>query len=363
MARRRRVFRKNEALAELLQRSADYRNDKTSAIAAMDEFAAMVQDEFNKNFGFAVASDTEEALDVNPAYEIQEAIFDGDIFSDIFQITMLGYDEQPMFPMGIVTPGTEGEYVAYTMPNNGRIPNRYVEGDEVTINTYRIANAIDWSIKYARQARVDVISQALKVLRDGFIMKMNDDAWHTLLAAGLDRGLMVYDSSASAGSFTKKLLQLMKIAMKRNGGGNMASSDAFTLTDLYISPEAMADITNWGGSDLSEISRTEMERDAKGTIQRLYQVNIHGLTELGEGQKYNNYYLNTLGGSLAASDVELVVGLDKSKEGKFIMPVRGDGINIMADESMIRSNYQGYFGDAELGFGVLDTRAVILGSL
>lgn len=359
----RKIYRKNEALAKLLKRSSDYRKNKVDAIAAMDEIALCAEASMNEKFGFVSAdADDATALDVNPSFEIQEAVFDGDIFSDIFQITMLGWDEQPMFPMGIVTPGTEGEYVAYTMPNNGRIPNRYVEGDEVTINTYRIANSMDWSIKYARQGRVDVVGQALQTLRDGFVMKMNDDGWHTLLAAGLDRGLMVYDSSAAAGSFTKKLLQLLKIAMIRNGGGNSASSNTFKLTDLYISPEAMADISNWSSADLSEVSRTEMERDAEGTVTRLFQVNLHTLTELGEGQKYNNYYINTLGGSLAGGDVELVVGLDLSKSGKFIMPVRGQGLEIMTDESMIRSNYQGFFGQLETGFGVLDTRSILLGS-
>lgn len=41
--------------------------------------------------------------------------------------------------------------------------------------------------------------------------KINDDAWHTLLAAGLDRNVVVYDSAATAGQFTKRLVSLMKV--------------------------------------------------------------------------------------------------------------------------------------------------------
>lgn len=357
----RRIYRKNEALADLLRKCAD-KSNKAEMYAALEQLAGTVSDEMNRKFGFIAEKNEAEALDVNPAFEIQEAVLDGDIFSDIFTMTMLGWDEQPMFPMGIVAPGTEGEYVAYTMPSHGKVPHRFVEGDEVTINTYRVANSIDWLIKYFRQARVDVVGQGLQVLRNGFTQKFNDDAWHTIMAAGLDRGLMVYDSAATQGVFTKKLLQLLKVAMMRNGGGNTASTNTFSLTDLYISPEAMEDIRSWTNDDLSEDSRRDMELNAEGTVQRLFGVNLHTLTELGESQKYNNYYTNTLGGSLASSDVELVIGLDKSKSNDFVMPVRGNGIEVMADESMIRSGYTGFWAESEIGFGILDTRAVLLGS-
>ena len=41
-----------------------------------------------------------------------------------------------------------------------------------------------------------------------------------LLAAGVDRNIVVFDSDADAGQFTKRLVSLMKTVMRRNGGGN-----------------------------------------------------------------------------------------------------------------------------------------------
>ena len=60
-------------------------------------------------------------------------------------------------------------------------------------------------------------------LEAGFVKKMNDDGWHTLLAAGVDRNVLVFDADASNGQFTKRLISLMKTVMRRNAGGNSGS--------------------------------------------------------------------------------------------------------------------------------------------
>jgi len=66
------------------------------------------------------------------------------------------------------------------------------------------------------------------------------------LAAGVDRNILVYDADAAAGQFTKRLISLLKVVMRRNAGGNSASIKRGTLTDLYLSPEGLEDIRNWG---------------------------------------------------------------------------------------------------------------------
>lgn len=349
----RKVIHRDEALVALLKQSAS--QNRAEKLEAMDKLAKMAADEMNVRLGFA--------LDVNPDQEIQKPVMPGDIYSDIFETIMLAPDEHPMFPMGIVAPGTEDDYAAYTMPSHGYIPQRKVEGDEVTIQTYDVANAIDWNIKYARAGRVDVVGQALAAMQNGFVQKFNDDAWHTIIAAGYGRGLITYDSSATAGVFSKKLIQLMKIAMKRNGGGNSSSINTFNLTDLYVSPEGMQDILSWTDSDVSELTRRDLELNAEGTISRIFGVNIHELTELGEGQKYTKYYTDTLSGSFGeGTDVELVVGIDRTKDNVFKMPMRTAGVEIYPDETRLRSREQGYFSIAEVGFGVLDSRSILLGS-
>ena len=64
----------------------------------------------------------------------------------------------------------------------------------------------------------------MQVLEASFVKKINDNGWHTMLTAGADRNILVFDGDASAGQFTKRLVSLMKVIMRRNGGGNTGSS-------------------------------------------------------------------------------------------------------------------------------------------
>jgi hypothetical protein len=124
----------------------------------------------------------------------------------------------------------------------------------------------------------------------------------------------------------------------------------------------MEDIRNWGMDQVDEITRREIYTAADGTLNRVFGVNLHDLDELGEGQEYQLFFSNQLGASLAASDVELVVGLDLRKRDSFIMPIR-EQVQIFEDDTLHRQKRAGFYGWAEQGFAVLDNRRVILGSL
>ena len=285
----------------------------------------------------------------------------GDILFNIFERTVLVNGASPEYPLDFLAPGTEKDYVAYTIPKAGYIPQRNIEGDYVMVPTYEIGNSIDWLLKYSRDARWDIVSRAMSVLEAGFTKKMNDDGWHTLLAAGLDRNVMVYDSGASAGQFTKRVVSLMKTVMRRNGGGNSTSTNRGKLTDLFISPECFEDIRNWGVDQLDEVSRREVYIAEDGRVNRLFGVNLHDLDELGNGQEYQQYFINQLSGALASADTELLVGLDLNNRDSFVMPVRSD-IEIFEDDSLHRQRRTGMYGWGEHGFAVLDNRRIILGS-
>ena len=157
-------------------------------------------------------------------------------------------------------------------------------------------------------------------------------------------------------------MSLMKTVMRRTGGVNSSSLNRSMLTDLYISPEAMEDIRNWGIDIVDEVTRREIYTAADGSLNRVFNVNLHDIDELGEGQEYELFFENQLSGSLAASDVELVVGLDLRKNDSFIMPIRQE-VQIFEDDTLHRQKRAGFYGWAEQGFAVLDNRRVILGSL
>ena len=293
---------------------------------------------------------------------LRKGLLSGDILDGIFEPVQLAPGAAPEFPLDFLSPGTERDFVAYTIPNHGYVPERHVESDYVMVPTYDVGSSIDYLLKYARDARWDVVGRAMEVLEGSFVKKMNDDGWHTLLAAGVDRNIVVFDSDAANNQFTKRLVSLLKTVMRRNGGGNSASNNRGVLTDLYVSPEAMEDIRSWGVDQVDEVTRREIYTAADGSLNRIFGVNLHDLDELGVGQEYQLFYSNVLSGTLPSGDSEVVVGLDLSKRDSFIMPVR-EQVQIYEDETLHRQKRAGFYGWAEIGYAVLDNRRVVLGSL
>jgi hypothetical protein len=326
-----------------------------------DEFIQLLTRSGNSDKSVALEAQREiaKALEL----PLRKGIMFGDVVTGIFEKMVIEPGSQPEFPLDLLAPGTERDYTAYTNPGHGRIPEKHVEGDYVMVNTYGITNSIDFLLRYAREARWDILARVLQFLDAVFVKKINDDGWHTILAAAVDRNILVYDADAAAGQFTKRLISLCKTVMRRNGGGNTVTATG-RLTDLYLSPEALEDIRNWGIDQLDEVSRREVYQSASdgAPMTRIFGVNLTDLFELGDSQEYQTFFTSDLAGSLGpSSDVELVVGLDLNARDSFVMPVKRE-VEIFEDEGLHRNQRQGYYGWAELGFGVLDNRRVLAAS-
>ena len=327
------TFKPTPEITDLLVKSGSA--DRDVALAANKEFA--------------------KALEL----PLRQGLMSGNILDNIFESVQLAPGATPEFPLDFLAPGTERDFVAYTIPNHGYIPERHVESDYVMVPTYDVGASIDYLLKYARDARWDVVGRAMEVLEASFVKKMNDDGWHTLLAAAVDRNIVVFDSDAAANQFTKRLVSLMKTVMRRNGGGNSSSANRG-----YVSPEAMEDIRNWGVDIVDEVTRREIYTAADGAVNRIFGVNLHDRDELGVGQEYQNFYsgASALNQTVPGSKSEIVVGLDLRKRDSFIMPVRQE-VQIFEDDSLHRQKRAGFYGWAELGFAVLDNRRVLLGAV
>lgn len=293
---------------------------------------------------------------------LREGVRDGDILDGIFETEVLN-GAPPEYPLHYLAPGTEKEFVAFSIPGHGYIPQRHIEGDYVMLSTYGIGNGIDWNLKYAKNARWPVVTDAMETFKAGFTKKLNDDGWSTLITAGADRNIVVNDSAAATGVFTKRLISLMQLVMRRNGGGNSTSMNRGKLTDLYVSPEAMTDVRNWNVDQVDEITRREIHLSTnEDAITKLFGVMLHTLDELGEGQEYQLFYDNELSGTLPGTDVELVVGLNRSRRRSFVMPISNE-LEVYPDDTLHRLRRGGLYGWMEVGFGVLDNRDVLLGSM
>jgi hypothetical protein len=314
---------------------------------------------YNRDESLAATRELAKALEL----PLRQGILNGDILDGIFEPIVLQESATPEFPLDFLSPGTEDEFVAYVIPNHGYIPHRTVEGDYVMVPTYDTGASIDWNLKYARDARWDIVGRAMEVLEAQFVKKLNDDGWHTVLSAAVDRNIIVLDSDAAAGQFTKRLVSLMKTVMRRQGGGNSTSLNRGKLTDLYVSPEAMEDIRAWNVDQVDEVTRREIfVSDGDNALNRIFGVNLQDLDELGEGQEYQLFFANELSGTMPTGDVEIVVGLDLRKRDSFVMPIR-EQVQIFEDDNLHRQKKAGLYGWQESGFAALDGRRCVLGSL
>lgn len=292
---------------------------------------------------------------------LRKGIQPGDIQSDIFEEIPADGLSTMEFPLDFLPPGTESEMAGFTMPSFGAIPQKHVQGDFINVPIYYTANAIDLDMRYIRNARWDVVTRAADVMQKGMVKKKNDDAWHTLLSAAFNRNIIVADSDVAAGIFSVRLASLGKLVLGRNGGGNSSSVNNFSLTDLFISLEAEADMRSWNVDQIDEITRREIFTTPDGTLNRIFSVNIHALHELGEGQEYNTYFVTTLGATLPTAGnvkLEAAFGMDLSKSGSFVSPV-GEPLTVYADDSQRRSLQQGWYCTEARGWAVLDTRNII----
>lgn len=295
---------------------------------------------------------------------LRKVLLSGDIIKGIFTPEDFSTNPRVEYPLDLLTPGDERNFYAYVVPGHGRIPERRVESDYLMIPTYMIGNAIDCTLRYIKFANWPVVQRMIEVMEAGFVKKMNDDGWQTILAAATDRNILVNDPNAAGGQFTPRLITLLRTFMRRNGGGNSATNNRAALTDLYISPESLDDVRAWGLDLIPDAARNAIytSPDDGTDMVRIFGVNLHSLDELGEGQEYQLYYTSTLAGSLAASDYEICVGLDQSRNDAFVMPWV-DAPQVWEDNTLHRRGMFGMYGRAEMGFACLDSRRTILGSI
>jgi hypothetical protein len=310
----------------------------------------------------------------NITYDDKEPIrsgpLDEDTVSSIFQIVPVGKGEEIDFPIDFYQVTDRDKFWAYAIPDRGYLPQRYAHAGSVKVSTYRIGSTIDFHIRHIERARWDILARGLEVYRNGYVKKINSDGWTTLMAGAYYRNMIMSDDTAAPQQITPRLLSLMQVAMKRNGGGNMTSS-GFQLTDLYISPEAAASMRSWDFSLVPESVRTQMFAKREGIpIANLFGIDIMEHEDLGIGQPLQQLLTLPVGDggfglTLPGGTREVVLGMDGRNTGQFAkMPIRNPGLETFADNSSYthRSQTIGYYGWMNLGCLTTENSWLLLGA-
>tara|TARA_R100000152_G_C6777445_1_gene207311 strand:+ start:1242 stop:2402 length:1161 start_codon:yes stop_codon:yes gene_type:complete len=357
------------------------------------------------------AREAQEAFAAFLGPVVQEVIHQAGTAGSVYTDAPYDEDDSPSYPLDLYYNDGTDTISVWSQNMAGGLPSSQVEGmSELKIATYRLDSAVSYLKKYARRARLDVISKGVERMAQEVLVKQERNAWAVILKAlgeasssGVTAGGLGI-SSLKAGTHVipagtestfqladlNKLMTLNKRINESFAAGTPDVAYSQGITDLYVSPEIKEQIrafayqpmntrhgavTSSGASSipLPDNVRTDIYNSA-GT-QEIYGVNIVELNELGIGKKYNVLFDSFDSGNIgpdgsggahgfAVGTDELVVGIHNSK-GAFIRALAqnadsGSTFNAEPDDQFVqRQEKIGFYGSLEEGRVCIDGRAVV----
>jgi hypothetical protein len=372
------------------------------------------QVELVKAIGSRDTSVSREASEAFAAFlgpVIQKVLLTAGTASQIFVDSEFDEDDSPSYPLDLHYGEGEGYVTVWSQHMAGGLPTSQVEGmKEVKIATYRLDSAVSFNKRYARRARLDVISKAIERMANEVLIKQERNAWAVILKALSEgntsnqahvvpsSGFNVAGGSKFGLADLNKLMTLNKRINESFSGHTPIASYSDGITDLYVSPEVLEQIRAFAynpmytspvnGEALPDNMREEIYRGAG--MASIYGVNINEMVELGAGKKYNHLFAavapatGASASHFAIDDIEadgvtattfdktlheLIVGVDNAR-GAFIRPVArqwdsgGDGtFRALPDEQFnmygSRVEKTGFYGFLEEGRICIDARAIM----
>lgn len=306
-------------------------------------------------------------------------------------------DDSPSYPLDLYY--NEGDNYVQTWSQSvaGGLPTSAVDGmAELKISTYRLDSAVSFLAKYARRARLDVISKGVERMSQEVLVKQERNAWAVILKALAEastNSLTHVVTGTTANEFQlhdlNKLMTRIRRINESFADGTPDPAYSQGVTDLYVSPEIMQNIRSFAyqpmntraavgtadkdstGLALPDNVRSDIY-NAAGT-QEIYGINIVELNEFGVSKKYNTLFDTfatsaaidgPAGSDFATGTDEILVGIDNSK-GAFVRPIArnaesGSTFVALPDNQFAttRVDKAGFYGALEEGRVCLDARAV-----
>lgn len=292
----------------------------------------------------ATASKTVEGMEARKAFAAQLA-------APLRQTRDKVSTVRAIYTVDVLEPGADSRYpvdmndiTAFVMPKEGAVPQNVVASDEIWVPTFEVSSSVYWKLRYARDARWDVVARAKHKLAQSIVKIEEENGWHVLLA-GADTANR--KNNVTGSGYVKELLSEQGVKMQRAGS---------KLTDVYLSPEAFADIRSWTDTQVDEATRREIF--IQGGLANIYGTTLHVMEEFGNGQEYNKYFCNSCStNGLTEGEVEIQIGLDLSTNDAFYMPMREEVVTY-DDPTAIKELEQGVIAVEDLGFAVVDTRRI-----
>lgn len=330
-------------------------------------------------------------------------------------------DDSPSYPLDLYYNQNDAGYVSiWSQTMAGGLPRSEDVStiSELKFDCYNLDTAISMRKKYARRARLDVMSKFIERMIQEVLIKQETNAWAVLLKAAAEAqtditrvlGKSVGNAantttgsslrhvirSTNASTFLLEDMNALMTRLRRINsswtGGTPAARYSQGLTDLFVSPEVKQDIrafayeplntaTNARGSAAGDHAGIPLPDSIREGIfnapgmESIYGVNIIELNEFGKGHKYNKFF-DTFAASTSYTQVdgtngttfteasdEILIGVD-NRRNAFIRPVAvqdengGQFVVYPDDQYTDREDVAGFYGSLEEGRVILDSRAV-----
>ena len=337
------------------------------------------------------------------AYEAQAAVAEllGPVVTEVINnavtvgnlFTTLTYqaDDNPSLPLDLFHDVSEEDYVqVYSQQVAGGLPYNQVfpAHNELKFSTYTLDSALAFDRKYAKKARVDVVSKTFTRMAQEVMLKQERTAFNVLASAlvGGDSLTAAAGDHIIAAAGTSLVLddlnQLITTSKRINSsfaGGTPVGGSKVGVTDLLVSPEVVADIRAMAYNPINtktapiasaikdgiaapEDLRSQLYSGAG--LPSFYGINIIEVLEMGSGQRFNKIFDAVKGGvSFTEASEQILIGVDRSRDALLRPVVLDEGstgeMNILVDDQFsVRQNKIGYYGKVEEGRVCIDDRAL-----
>ena len=349
--------------------------------------------------------------DLNVAYEAKAAVADlvGPVISkvlnnapsvsNLYNTQTFGEDDNPSIPLDLFANVTDQDYIRiHSTPVAGGLSSNVMHPthDELKFSTYSLDTAWAFDKKYARKARLDVVSATFTRMAQEFLLKQEQTSVNQLTGA-LVAGNTDFGSGIAAGNHVlgaatanvlgindfNNLITRSKRLWSNYSSGTPVGGAQVGVSDLIMSPEMTEEIraiayqpvnTRSGDTTTSgatSIPATEEMRNkimSEGGLASIFGIGIIELLELGVGQRYNSIFSasNVAAGSpltFNGATTEIILGVDRRKNALVRPTIREEGVStdvavFVDDQFAVRQNKVGWYSKIVEGRYVLEDRAL-----
>jgi hypothetical protein len=296
-----------------------------------------------------VAREASEAFAAFLGPVIHKVLMTAGTASTIYSDSEFDEDDSPSYPLDLYYGDAPGHVSVWSQSVAGGLATSHVEGmQEIKIATYRLDSAVSFLKRYARRARLDVVSKAIERMAQEVLIKQERNAWAVILKALAEGVTGTTDTSGTlnvldhvargSGSGTlmladmNKLMTLNKRMNESFSGHTPVAPFSTGITDMYISPERVEDIrafaynpVNHAGNATTLGGKESWDQDVPDSVREsiwssagmasLWGVNLVEMVELGQNKKYNFLFNEQSKTSGHAANALTLDGSDKSFDG------------------------------------------------